>query len=105
MMASSRRFASLRSCIVVTLVLLSLSFQVKAQSLSFANLTGTSVNFSGGTFTFLSNPSGYQFDITAFGTSTNSPSVGLDVYLTNVDSFTIGTITTNFNSGGLILET
>jgi hypothetical protein len=84
--------------------LLSLSFQTKAQSLSFANLTGTMVSFGGGTFTFSSNNSGYQFDITAFDALTNSPSVGLEGYLTNVDSFTIGTITTNFNGSGTILE-
>jgi hypothetical protein len=30
--------------------------------------------------------------------------VGLDGYLTNVDSFAIGTITTNLNGGGFILE-
>ena len=104
MMASSKRTLSFRFCIVAIVALFSFSFRAEAQSLSFANLPGTSVSFGGGTFTFLNNSSGYQFDITAFDAITNSPSVGLNGYLTNVDSFAIGTITTNFNGGGFILE-
>lgn len=96
MMASSKWWAGFRSCVVATLALLSLSFQANAQSLSFANLPGTSVNFIGGTFTFSSNTNGYQFNVTQFDGG-NGPSVGLQGYLINTDLFTIGTIT-NFNT-------
>jgi len=66
--------------------------------MNFANLPGTAITFSGGSFTF-SSVSGYQFDITSVSGGVGD-SVGLDGYVTtgpmNVvgGPFTIGPITT-----------
>lgn len=63
--------------------------------LNFANLSGTEINFSGAsTFSFTTNSSGYQFDITSVNGGDNS-AVGLDGYVAPGGPFTIGTITTN----------
>ena len=56
--------------------------------LDFANLSGANINFNGnGTFDFMTNSSGGQFDLTSTG-----PSEGLDGYLTDTNLFTIKSI-------------
>jgi hypothetical protein len=87
----SRRAVSFPSCVATILVLVFLSFQAKAITLNFDNLVGTTVNFSGGTFTF-SSTNGYQFAITSV-TGGVGDSTGLKGFVTPGGPFTIGTVT------------
>jgi hypothetical protein len=91
MVASSKDSASFRSCILTIVLLLSASFQAKAITLNFDNLVGTTVNFSGGTFTF-SSTNGYQFAITSVAGGVGD-STGLKGFVTPGGPFTIGTVT------------
>lgn len=65
--------------------------QAKAVTLDFSNLDHTSVNFSGGGFSF-SSTNGYQFSISEVDNGTGD-AVGLDGYVFSASPFTIGTIT------------
>ena len=64
--------------------------QARAVTLDFSNLAHTSVNFSGGGFSF-SSTNGYQFTITEVDGGTGD-AVGLDGYVFAATPFTIGTI-------------
>jgi PEP-CTERM motif len=97
MMASFKRSASLHSCIVAVVALLSLSFQAKAITLNYQALDGTVINFAGNsTFNFTST-NGYQFSISSVQGGLGD-SVGLNGFLSPGGPFIIGPITTN---GGL----
>ena len=65
--------------------------QARAVTLDFSNLAHTSVNFSGGGFSF-SSTNGYQFTITEVDGGTGD-AVGLDGYVFSASPFTIGAIT------------
>jgi hypothetical protein len=69
------------------------AFQARAIDLNYANLPGTAIDFSGGAFTFLSNLSGNQFDITSV-TGGTGDSLGLQGYVSG-NPFSIGAITIN----------
>jgi hypothetical protein len=97
MMASLKRFAGWRSCIVAVVALLSLSFQAKAITLNFQGLDGTVINFAtNSTFNFTST-NGYQFSISSVLGGVGD-SVGLDGFVSPGGPFVIGPITI---SGGL----
>ena len=70
----------------------SFTFQASAIVIDFANLPGTDINFTGGTFNFTS-ASGYQFDITGV-TGGVGDSVGLKGYIATGGPFMIGAIST-----------
>jgi hypothetical protein len=97
MMASFKRSAGLRSCVVALLGLLSLGFPAKAITLNFQGLDGTVINFAtNSTFNFTSI-GGYQFSISSVQGGLGD-SVGLDGFLSPGGPFVIGPITI---SGGL----
>jgi PEP-CTERM motif len=97
MMASFKRSASFRSCIVAILAVLSLSFQAKAITLNFQGLDGTVINFAtNSTFNFTST-NGYQFSISSVIGGVGD-SVGLNGFVSPGGPFVIGPITI---TGGL----
>jgi|HubBroStandDraft_6_1064221.scaffolds.fasta_scaffold175996_2 hypothetical protein len=93
MLASFKRSAGWRSCIVALVGLLSLSFQARAITLNFQGLDGTVINFAtNSTFGFTSI-GGYQFSISSVQGGVGD-SVGLDGFVSPGGPFTIGPITT-----------
>jgi hypothetical protein len=97
MMASLKRSAGFRSCVLAVVALLSLSFSAKAITLNFQGLDGTVINFAtNSTFGFTST-NGYQFSISSVLGGVGS-SVGLNGFLSPGGPFLIGPITI---TGGL----
>jgi hypothetical protein len=67
--------------------------QAKAVIINFHNLDDTEMNFGGGTFSFSSNDSGYQFSISSV-TDGDGDSIGFQGFVSPGGPFTIGNIAT-----------